>query len=122
MKKLGVMGFLSLGLICLVLFCGTSLAGMAGAAPSNGTPEDMVLIPAGKFLMGSSPKDGRVGFTVGVDELPQHPVELTAYYLDRYEVTAKQYRKFIETMGRKPPGDPRFPEIYPWAREGGVPK
>ena len=82
----------------------------------------MVLIPAGKFLMGSSPKDGRVGFTVGVDELPQHTVDLGAYFIDRYEVTAKQYGPFIEATGRKPPGDPRFPEIYPWAREGGVPK
>jgi len=81
----------------------------------------MVLIPAGTFLMGSSPKDGQVGFTVGVDELPQHSVDLKSYYIDRHEVTAKQYRKFIDSTGRKPPGDPRFPEIYPWAREGGVP-
>ena len=45
----------------------------------------MVLIPAGVFLMGSAPKDGQVGFTVGVDELPQRKVELKAYYIDPYD-------------------------------------
>jgi formylglycine-generating enzyme required for sulfatase activity len=109
-----------------LLFCwvgvGSSLAGMGAAKSTNGIPENMAKIPAGKFLMGSLPKDGRVGYTVGVDELPQHSVILKAYFIDRYEVTANQYRAFIDATGRKPPGDPRFPEIYPWAREGGVPK
>lgn len=86
------------------------------------TPEGMVLIPEGKFQMGSTEKDGRMGFTVGVDELPRQSVYLKAFYMDRYEVTAAQYRKFLDATGRKPPGDPRFPEIYPWALEGGVPK
>lgn len=108
------------GLFVLITFL--TLQPFNIGAMREAPPDDMVLIPAGKFLMGSSPKDGRVGFSVGVDELPQHTVDLKGYYIDRYEVTAKQYRKFIEATGRKPPGDPRFPEIYPWAREGGVPK
>jgi len=108
------------GLFVLITFL--TLQPFNIGATREAPPDDMVLIPAGKFLMGSSPKDGRVGFSVGVDELPQHAVDLKAYYIDRYEVTAKKYRKFIEATGRKPPGDPRFPEIYPWAREGGVPK
>ena len=108
------------GLFAVLTVLSIALCNLEAARAA--APDDMVLIPAGKFLMGSSPKDGRVGFTVGVDELPQHTVDLKAYYIDRYEVTAKQYRKFIEATGRKPPGDPRFPEIYPWAREGGVPK
>jgi len=109
------------GLFALLTFLTLQPCGVQ-ATREAAPPDEMVLIPAGKFLMGSSPKDGRVGFTVGVDELPQHTVDLKAYFIDRYEVTAKKYRMFIEATGRKPPGDPRFPEIYPWAREGGVPK
>ena len=91
-------------------------------AVAGNIPEDMARVPAGTFLMGSTEKDGEVGSTVGVDELPQRSVDLKAYYIDRYEVTALRYKKFLDATGRKPPGDPRFPEIYPWAREGGIPK
>ncbi len=52
--------------------------------------DDMVLIPAGEFLMGnkggSSPSD-------------VHTVYLNAFYIDRYEVTQRQYK---ETMGKNP--------------------
>ncbi|HEY5649233.1 MAG TPA: SUMF1/EgtB/PvdO family nonheme iron enzyme, partial [Nitrospiria bacterium] len=82
----------------------------------------MVLIPAGSFLMGSVPEDGKIGQTVGVDELPQRIVSLPVFRIDRYEVTAGEYKEFLDESGREPPGDPRFSEIYPWAREGGVPK
>ena len=43
--------------------------------------KDMVLIPAGEFVMGS--KEGEGAF----DERPQHTVYLDVYYIDRYEVT-----------------------------------
>lgn len=96
---------------------------LMGSAPvATGPTDGMILIPAGPFLMGSSPKDGNVGFTVGVDELPQRTLNLKGFFIDRFEVTALKYRDFLEATGRTPPGDPRFPEIYPWAREGGVPK
>jgi len=52
-----------------------------------------VLIPAGKFLMGSSKKyPDAVG-----DEKPQHVVELPYdYYLARYPVTVAQFHTFVE--------------------------
>lgn len=49
---------------------------------------DMVFIPAGEFQMGSN-----VG---NLDEKPAHPVYLDAFYMDKYEVTNAQYKKFVD--------------------------
>lgn len=55
--------------------------------------EDMVLIPAGKFFMGSAkPGDDP-------NEYPRHLVYLDAFYMDRYEVTQRQFK---EVMGYNP--------------------
>ena len=55
------------------------------ASPS--TPENMVLIPAGDFQMGSNESD---------DEKPVHTVYIDAFYMDKYEVTNAQYKIFIQ--------------------------
>ena len=62
----------------------------------------MVLIPAGEFLMGSPAGKGHF------NEYPQHKVFLSAYYIDKYEVTVAQYRKFCEATGRKMPSAPSW--------------
>src|ERR1700730_9568734 len=49
---------------------------------------EMVLIPAGPFSMGSG---GEGEF----DELPQHNVFVSAFYMDKYEVTNENYQSFI---------------------------
>jgi len=54
--------------------------------PRDGMP--MVLVKTLKFDMGS--KDG------AADEMPVHPVFVRAFYMDKYEVSNKQYRKFLE--------------------------
>ena len=59
----------------------------------------MVLIPAGEFTMGS-PQGG------GENEHPQHKVYLNTYYIDKYEVTVAQYRKFCEETRREMPKVP----------------
>jgi len=56
-----------------------------GKASQN---SDMVLIPAGQFLMGSKASQG------DRDENPQHKVYLDAYYIDKHEVTNTQYHQF----------------------------
>lgn len=61
-----------------------------------------VLIPAGEFLMGS-PKG-----KVDKDEYPQHKVFLDAYYIDKYEVTVAEYRKFCQETGRNMPPAPSW--------------
>ncbi len=58
-------------------------------------PHEMVLIPAGEFVMGT---DTRLS-----DEGPEHKVTLGAFYLDQYEVTNLQYKKFIDATNYKSP-------------------
>lgn len=48
--------------------------------PTNAAPTDMVLIPAGSFLMGDSFNEGEA------NELPVHSVFVSAFYMDKYEV------------------------------------
>lgn len=55
---------------------------------ANKSPEGMVLIPVGEFLMGSKPGSG------DSDESPEHKVNLDAYYIDIHEVTNAQYYEF----------------------------
>lgn len=55
----------------------------------------MVLVPAGRFLMGS-PADDR---EARKEEKPQHEIYLPDFYIDRTPVTNAQYRCFIEAGG-----------------------
>ena len=61
---------------------------------------DLILIPAGEFLMGSDP--WRDGNTRG-DELPQHHLYLPAYHMAKTPVTNAQYAVFIEATGHDVP-------------------
>ena len=56
----------------------------------------LVVIPAGKFLMGSP--EGEEGH--GPDER-QHEVSVAAFALGRYEVTVGEFRRFVEASGYK---------------------
>ena len=57
----------------------------------------MLLIPSGRFEMGSA--DG------SEDEKPVHSVELGTFYLDRYEVTNQEFQKFVNDAKYKPEGN-----------------
>jgi formylglycine-generating enzyme required for sulfatase activity len=64
---------------------------------------DMVMIPAGEFIMGSNKVEknntsGEFGNTKPwyLDEHPQHKVNLPAYYIEEHEVTDAQYMKFLK--------------------------
>ncbi len=54
---------------------------------------DMALIPAGEFLMGSDSGED--------NERPTHKAYLDAFYIDKYEVTNAQYKKFVQATGYK---------------------
>jgi iron(II)-dependent oxidoreductase len=59
--------------------------------------EEMSIIPAGEFKMGSEYGN--------IDEKPVHTVYLAEFYMDIYPVTNAQYRQFIEATGTS---DPRY--------------
>ncbi|SLM46307.1 conserved protein of unknown function [Nitrospira japonica] len=60
--------------------------------------EDMVAIPSGPFLRGTT--DG------GFDEQPQRTIALSAFKIDRHEVTNYQYRQFVTATGHRKAGPP----------------
>ncbi len=67
------------------------------AAKPDTTVAEMVLIPAGQFVMGKSGE---------AEDSPAREVRIRAFYLDRHEVTNAQYAKFCEET-RRP-----FPEFW----------
>jgi iron(II)-dependent oxidoreductase len=62
----------------------------------------MVWIPAGTFTMGSNDRDA-----LGC-QWPVHQVYLDEYFIDRREVTNRQYKQFCDATDRTPPSDPDF--------------
>ncbi|MFZ5912496.1 MAG: SUMF1/EgtB/PvdO family nonheme iron enzyme [Chloroflexota bacterium] len=70
----------------------------------------MVKIPAGTFLMGSTPEQAGRAIKDGADkdwverEQPQHTVELSEYFIGKYPVTNQQYQAFVREGGRSPQG------------------
>ena len=85
---------------------------------------DMIMIPEGTFLMGSGDEEimkvvrelggGELGPDVQwfAAERPQHEVNVKSFYMDKYEVTNKQYKEFVDATGR---AEPRHWEngVYP---------
>jgi formylglycine-generating enzyme required for sulfatase activity len=73
------------------------------------TVTDMVLIPAGEFSMGSALPEANP------DEKPVHTVYVSAFSIDRFEVTNAEYRNFILATGHKPPRvEAAWAEPYNW--------
>ena len=55
----------------------------------------MVLIPSGKFIFGSNSGDR--------DEYPEQVLPKSNFYIDKYEVSNKDYKKFLDETKSKPP-------------------
>ena len=73
----------------------TVSAGAPSTSSGGATDEaELVLIPAGEFTMGHNS---------GYDTLPVRRVNLPAFYIDKYEVTNKHYKRFIDATGYKVP-------------------
>ncbi len=70
--------------------------------PSTRLPfePEMILIPAGEFLMGSDPKKDEYARE---NEQPQHALSLPDYYMAKTPVTNTQYVAFVQASGYKPP-------------------
>ncbi|MBX7218881.1 MAG: SUMF1/EgtB/PvdO family nonheme iron enzyme [Blastocatellia bacterium] len=87
---------------------------------AEGPLKDFVLIPGGKFLMGSDPvKDASADNKIADDETSVHEVEVGKFYLSKYEVTNAQYKEFVKATNRTspktwvagdfPPGEDKIP-------------
>ena len=114
---------------CLTLSgCWMTSAADASATPIGSTQPhfrdcgkcpEMVIIPAGRFLIGSPPEElGR-----GQDEGPQTEIMFDRpFAVGRYEITREQYRAFLTSSGHKVSGgcitDRRKPGS--WAPDEGT--
>lgn len=86
------------------------LVGLAACGPSPTKVTDdgstMILIPAGEFQMGGLPEDvaGQPDAELLTyhAERPQHKVGISAFYIDKFEVTTAQYRAFLEANEGSP--------------------
>lgn len=79
----------------------------------------MVLIPAGEFLMGSRDEGTNLNS-------PPHSVYVDDFYMDVFEVTNAQYRRFVQATGYKEPygyapnitrESPKSADFMPWSDE-----
>jgi formylglycine-generating enzyme required for sulfatase activity len=68
----------------------------------NSVGMSLVLVPAGKFLMGSPDSDS----DRYPNESPQHLVKITQpFYLGKFAVTRGQFQKFVEATGHQTEAD-----------------
>jgi eukaryotic-like serine/threonine-protein kinase len=96
-------------LISLVLITAILMVACGGYATASTFPEritdskseEMVLIPAGEFLMGSTDSDPYAE-TI---EKPHHQVILDAFYIDVYEVTNASYALCVQDGACVKPGN-----------------
>lgn len=102
MKRVIASFFLMTLTAILLSSCGSTYRKMNDSKASF---DGMIIIPGGEFIMGSNLADEKRGINVGVDEIPQRKFFLKSYYIDKYEVTSQQYKKFVDATGNKPPFD-----------------
>ena len=72
---------------------------------------DMVLVPAGDYVMGDVEMAG---------SCPAHTVFLDSFWIDRHEVTVARYKRFAQATGRAMPA-PTVPTIWPGTSGSGAP-
>jgi len=74
---------------------------------------EMILIPAGEFLMGSDPNVDKRAYD---DEQPQHTLYLPGYSLAKTPVTQAQYAAFVQATGHRAPNvDENWAKPYNWS-------
>ena len=101
--------------VFIVLICLFALYACSGqdssSKPDVPQIEGMVYIPPGEFIMGSEEEDTQgLGKEFGLrsgrfydDEKPMRKVYLKGFYIDKYEVTNEDYKRFIDATGHPPP-------------------
>src|SRR3569832_2134140 len=88
--------------------------------------EEMMLIPAGEFIMGSDKADDKgLQLVFGMvdplflNEHPRHKAYLDAYLIDKFETSNKQYKVFItEKQAATKAKGQNYPEPVEWVQNG----
>jgi formylglycine-generating enzyme required for sulfatase activity len=86
-----------------VIYSGQAAAEAASPAEIDYTGP-MILVKAGEFIMGTDDHEQ--------NEKPAHKITLDDYYIDKFEVTNAQYRKFCDETRRPYPTNPHWDEGY----------
>ena len=101
----------------LLLLIGTAIfIPLAAQLDKRKTKETMGLIPGGTFEMGQAKGDIQKLqqiFKISradlfVEEEPKHRVKLNSFYLDKYEVTNSEFKRFRTRSGRKTRHRPNY--------------
>jgi formylglycine-generating enzyme required for sulfatase activity/tRNA A-37 threonylcarbamoyl transferase component Bud32 len=93
-----------LALVALVVAALPALrGGLPGAAPTPLAPAGMVYVPGAQFEMGSA--------SGNPDERPVHTVTLSPFFIDRTEVTNRDYEQFITATEHTLPPTPIWPGL-----------
>ncbi len=91
--------------VCIAFFASRVYAVVLPERVAARDGSEMVLVPAGAFLMGSPKEEGQK------IEHPQHEVRLDGFYIDTTEVSNEQYAAFLNEI-RAPEG--KEGEIWGW--------
>ncbi|UCE24896.1 MAG: formylglycine-generating enzyme family protein [Candidatus Zixiibacteriota bacterium] len=81
-------------LVLLLVGLGSIVSAQNAAEEAIVDSSDMVLIPAGTFMMGA---EGELEYS------PPHEVFIDSFYMDKHEVTNAEYLKFCEATGHPIP-------------------
>jgi formylglycine-generating enzyme len=90
---------LSSAALLTVLLCANCFAETATSAVAA---DDMVAIPSGHFIMGSTPEDStrdKVEAHFSAREYPAHDVTIASFRLAAHDVTRAQFAAFIDATG-----------------------
>ncbi len=85
-----------------------------GGGAARPVPEGMVLLPAGSFMMGRDLTEEEKNYEivelkkrakVFAYDYPAHQMSVKDYYLDKTEVSNREYAEFVKVAGHAPPDD-----------------
>lgn len=94
--------------LCLLAPLTAAVLAACGPSPTIESRDGstMILIPAGSFQMGGTeeeiagvPHERLLNYHA---ERPVHTVHLSAFYIDKHEITNQQYRAFLQDAGEGP--------------------
>ena len=94
-----------------LLIAGLLLLAVLAAPPLRAegdvkVPEGMTYVPAGKFVMGRDAMEGEKP----TEDTPRHEVVLKPYFIGLYEVSNREFARFLEAKG--------YEKKEHWSKEG----